>query len=232
MFDANILIYSLLGGIIPAVFWLWFWLREDRLHPEPRRLIFNSFIIGIIIVFLVLPIEKYVEKITAGIFMLIIWAFTEEIIKFLGAWFTGIRKKECDEPIDPMIYLITVALGFVAMENTLFLISSFSDGNFFAPILTGNLRFIGASLLHILASGVIGFFLAIGFYRKKIWKWILGIIGILSATLLHTLFNFFIMESDGEKTFIVFCFVWILIVLLLIGFEKVKKLGPSPRIKK
>lgn len=231
MFDSDILIYSLLGGILPAIFWLWFWLREDRLHPEPRRLIFNSFLIGMVVVFVVLPIEKYVEKITFGIITLAIWAFAEELIKFFGAWFSGIRKKECDEPIDPMIYLITVALGFASMENTLFIISSFGDGNLLTPILTGNLRFIGASLLHVLASGAIGFFLAIGFYKGKIIRKVLGLLGILSATILHTLFNFFIMESEGGNTFIVFCFVWVLIILLLIGFEKVKKLGPRGQRK-
>jgi len=225
MFDSNILIYSLLGGIIPALFWLWFWLREDRLHPEPRRMIFNAFMMGMVIVFIVLPLEKYAEKITTGLLMIVIWAFIEELFKLIGAYLSGIRKKECDEPIDPMIYLVTVALGFAAMENTLFLISSFGDGNFLTPILTGNLRFIGASLLHVLASGIVGFFLTISFYYKKFWKYIIGFFGLLVATLLHFLFNFFIMEGEGNNTFIVFCFVWALIILLLVAFEKAKKLG-------
>lgn len=227
--NTDILIYSLLGGIIPALFWLWFWLREDRLNPEPKNLIINSFIIGMIIVFLVLPLEKYMEKMVVGSFLLIVvWASIEEIFKLIGAYFGGLKDKECNEPIDPMIYLITVALGFAAMENTLFIISSFSSSdNFLAPILTGNLRFIGASLLHVLASGVIGLFLALAFYRKKIWKILFGGVGLLLAILLHSFFNFFIIESEGKKTFIVFCFVWIMIIMLLAAFEKVKNLKPK-----
>jgi RsiW-degrading membrane proteinase PrsW (M82 family) len=145
----------------------------------------------------------------------------EEILKLGGAYFAGLHKKDCDEPIDPMIYLITAALGFAGLENVLFLISSISD-NFISGIVTGNLRFVGASLLHVLCSGVIGLFFAFSFYKGRISKIIHLTIGLVLAITLHALFNFFIISTKGGGTFIVFAFVWISIVLLLAGFEKVK----------
>ena len=29
LLDPKTLLYALLGGILPAVLWLWFWLKED-----------------------------------------------------------------------------------------------------------------------------------------------------------------------------------------------------------
>jgi RsiW-degrading membrane proteinase PrsW (M82 family) len=57
MSDTNVMIFSLIGGIVPALFWLWFWIREDRLRPEPKSAIFSAFIGGILAVLLALFIE-------------------------------------------------------------------------------------------------------------------------------------------------------------------------------
>src|SRR3989344_2100149 len=53
---------ALLGGVLPALFWLWFWLREDRLHPEPRRIILECFVLGGAGAFLALVLEKSVQS--------------------------------------------------------------------------------------------------------------------------------------------------------------------------
>lgn len=228
MLDFNTLTIALLGGILPALLWLWFWLREDRLNPEPRQLIILSFLVGMGVVFLALPLERYTEKFAQGTLALVVaWSAIEELLKLTGAYFAGLHNKNCDEPIDPMIYLITTALGFAAMENALFLINSLNE-NLLSAFITGNLRFIGASLLHVLASGTIGFFMAYAFTKSRLSKIIHLLIGTGLAVALHSTFNFFIINSKGGGTFIVFCFVWVSIVLLLAAFEKVKRLGNYP----
>ncbi len=223
--DVKIIFFALLGGILPAMFWLWFWLREDRLHPEPRSLIMISFLAGMGVVFLALPAERYAEKIISDALILVIaWSAIEEILKLLGAYFGGLHNREYDEPVDAMIYLITAALGFAALENTLFLISSINE-NIISGFVTGNLRFIGASLLHVLSSGVIGLFFAFSFYKGFVSKIVHLVFGVALAIGLHALFNVFIMKTNGGGTFIVFCFVWVSIILLLAAFEKVKRLS-------
>src|SRR6185369_10738021 len=125
------LFFALLGGLLPALLWLWFWLREDKLHPEPRQYLFLSFLLGMIAVFVALPLERYSQKIVLdGTLVLVAWAAIEESVKLAAAYFAGLDRKVCDEPLDPMVYLITSALGFAAMENTLFLISSIQDSAF------------------------------------------------------------------------------------------------------
>jgi RsiW-degrading membrane proteinase PrsW (M82 family) len=55
--DTNVLVFALIGGIVPALFWLWFWLREDRLRPEPKSALISAFIGGIIAVLIAIFFE-------------------------------------------------------------------------------------------------------------------------------------------------------------------------------
>ena len=57
--EAKTLILAIAGGLLPALFWLWFWLREDSEHPEPKILITLTFILGMITVVIVVPIQRY-----------------------------------------------------------------------------------------------------------------------------------------------------------------------------
>jgi len=54
------LLLAILSGIVPAIFWLWFWLhQEDQEKPEPLGLIIISFILGGLTVFIAIWLEKY-----------------------------------------------------------------------------------------------------------------------------------------------------------------------------
>lgn len=224
--NTQIILLGLLGGIIPAFLWLLFWLREDRKRPEPRGLILLSFIGGMAIVPLVIPLERLVtpDLLNISIMTIILWALIEEVFKYLASYFTALRTRATDEPIDPMIYLITTALGFAALENTLFLINAFSDGQIFQGLATGSMRFIGATLLHTLSSAIVGASMALTFYKTKWVKRVGLLIGLILAITLHAVFNFSIMNITNGKIFIVFGVVWALIVLLILFFEKVKRI--------
>ena len=108
----------------------------------------------------------------------------------------------------------------------MFLAGAVKGGGFIESLDLGVLRFVGASLLHVVSSGALGFFLAIGFYKRGSVRKVDGFIGLLAAILLHTLFNLFILKGEGNSlyTFSVFAFVWLAVILLLVGFEKIKQL--------
>jgi RsiW-degrading membrane proteinase PrsW (M82 family) len=216
------LFLALSGGILPALLWLWFWLKEDRLHPEPRSLLMLAFVAGMISVPLVIPLEQAAIGFITGSVIVVVWSAIEEIMKYGAGLFVVLRRPAVDEPLDPLIYMITVALGFAALENTLFLLNP--DLNLFNGIITGNLRFLGATLLHTLASGVVGLSISLSFYKGPIIKKLSLFIGIVLSIVLHSLFNFFIIKSNGEQILTVFAFVWIGIILLLLSFEKVKRI--------
>lgn len=223
---------ALLGGILPSVFWLWFWLKEDSLHPEPRDLILFAFIGGMIATVIAFFIEKFIaERDTLSDFSLIfLWAATEETLKFISIYIIALRTKYFDEPIDAVLYLITAALGFAAMENTMFLFNPLQEGNILGSILLGDFRFIGASLLHVAASGIIGVAMGLSFYsaRAKRISWMS--IGLLGAIALHTIFNFSIIKSDGAAIYQIFVVLWIFILHILFVSERIKRMAP-PKIE-
>ena len=220
------LFFALAGGILPALLWLWFWLKEDRLHPEPRGVIVRTFIAGMIAVPLALPLEQFIQKEYGFNILLIVllWATAEELFKWVAAYLAAFDTKAYDEPIDAVVYMLTAALGFSAMENVLFLITSISNTNIVDGLVTGNLRFIGATLLHVLSSGVVAFFISLSFCKSWFRKKIYLIFGLASAIIIHTIFNIYIMKSSGNAIFTVFCFVWLAILLLIAGFEKIKRM--------
>ena len=220
------IILALAGGTIPALVWLWFWLREDRLHPEPRILILTAFLAGMLAVPLVIPFEKTVNDYFGGGLVFVIWAIVEELAKFFVAWAVILRRREVDEPIDALIYMITVALGFSAIENSLFILAPITGGNAIGALITGNLRFIGATLLHIVSSSAIGAALALSFYQNAKIKKEFVIAGVILSIGLHAIFNLLIIKSaNNGGTFFVFLSVWLAIATLMVVFEKVKSLA-------
>lgn len=218
-----VLLISTLGGILPALLWLAFWLMEDRCEPEPKRYLFFCFLAGMVAVPLVIPLERGVSYYLHGSQLLLAWAVIEELFKFGAAYLAALRFRVFDEPLDGVIYLVTAALGFSALENVFFLISPAAAGDMLRTIVTGDLRFLGASLLHVLASATIGVSLALSFFSSVRARRLSAAIGVILAVALHTLFNFFILTSGSGKMFLIFLVMWLGIVALLFTIEQVKQ---------
>ena len=250
--DTTTLIYALLGGILPAIVWLVFWLRQDKEKPEPKIMIIIAFIGGIIAVFgslyfeslcskinienilsgdFLKPLLNWIEntsiqeKIALNRFLIVIFfaPIIEESLKFIITYFTVLRSREDDEPIDPMIYMITAALGFAAIENMLFLIDPITKRQLTISVLTGNMRFIGATLLHTISSVTIGMFISFNFFDKKMSKFSWTITGLICAIITHALFNFF-MVGNARESLMALELIWIAVIIVLLAFEKIKKI--------
>lgn len=220
---------ALAGGILPALFWLWFWLREDSKKPEPTRLILRTFVAGMAVVPLVLPLQKLALELFSGSVLVMVWVTIEETLKYALALGVILWHKAVDEPIDYVIYMITIALGFAALENALFIWNPLVSGDLSGSIITGNFRFLGATLLHIIASGTVGVFLAFAYYRSDTTKLVAGTFGLFMAIVLHTLFNLFIMDANGETILSIFFTVWLFAIALFLVFEKIKRIRPLRR---
>lgn len=215
---------SLFGGLLPALLWLVFWLREDKLHPEPRYRIALSFIAGMIAVLLVIPVEKAIHSFSGGAITfttLALWAVAEELFKLFAAYFAALRYSANDEPLDPLIYLITAALGFSALENAFFLANFLNDGYTAQSLISGNMRFIGATILHTVSSAAVGIFLGLSYYKESNLKKSYLLTGLAIAIVLHTIFNSLIIKS-GSSAFAAFGSVWIGAIVLILAIEKIK----------
>jgi len=233
MTDPKTLLIAVLIGVIPALIWLWFWLREDKENPEPKGLILLTFILGMISVILVLPLEKVASiYITGGkISLVLALSFMEEVIKYLAAAVLALKSKFNDEPIDPAIYMITAALGFAAFENILFLIQPISLQETTVSLLTGNLRFLGATLLHATSSAFVGVALGLAFFKKAAVKGLYLLGGLILAIALHTAFNFYIIRDGGENFLRIFAFLWVVTIIIILILEKLRRMGASTAFK-
>ena len=222
--ESTIFAIAFVAGLVPAIFWVWFWLREDSLKPEPYFLIAITFIAGMAVVPLALPLQRLALDLYPDSNVMFTWVIIEELLKYAVALAIVFWNREVDEPIDMVIYLIVIALGFAALENALFVFNPLLIGDYLNSALTGGFRFLGATLLHVLASGTIGMFLAFTYYKSKTVQMIAGTIGLVVAIILHALFNYFILGASGTTILGVFLFVWIGIIILFMLFERVKML--------
>ncbi|OGF86675.1 hypothetical protein A3B19_00290 [Candidatus Giovannonibacteria bacterium RIFCSPLOWO2_01_FULL_46_32] len=194
-------------SFLPPLLWLWFWLREDE-HPEPRREILVVFLAGMGGVVLAIFLESAFSSansalqkffgygvLTLRVLSVIGFAFFEEITKMAAAFFTALRSKYFDEPVDAMIYLVTAALGFAALENAMF-IGKALEGGVAQSAAVGAFRFINAVLLHVSSSALIGAGFAFSFFHKEKRLGELAL-GLFFAVLLHALYNLFIIVNIG-----------------------------------
>ena len=227
--NPKILGLAFLGGIIPSLLWLWFWLKEDEEHPEPKGLLTIVFIMGILSVIIVLPIQKFIQDhVNSPEGQLVLWASAEEILKYLAVLAVLYKTNHASEPIDWPIYLITAALGFAALENMLFLLKILpSSIETFVSLSTGNLRFLGANLLHAISSGLIGISIGISFFMKRWEKNIFLFVGFLVAIALHSAFNFFIIRNNGNDFLKVLAFLWVVTIIIMLLFEKVRRMSKN-----
>lgn len=224
---------------LPPILWLLFYLREDR-HPEPKRILILVFLGGMASALLALAAEcAWIFTLSgscgAGIgpdinptLLFLGIALIEEYVKYLPVKYLVLHRCQThptcnlDEPVDAMIYMMTAALGFAALENVLFQIPIFEQG--FAPsIEVATNRFLGANLLHALSSGIVGFFLARAWFHPKRHHFIA--LGVLIAALLHALFNYFILirEAIPQGTFYLIMLLATMAVMVFVDFERLKR---------
>jgi len=224
--DPKVLGLAILLGVAPSLVWLWFWLKQEEKNPEPKGLITIVFIMGMISVIFVLPIQKFIQAhVSSYEWQIGLWASSEEIIKYLAVMAILYKSDHAEEAIDWPIYLMTAALGFAALENILFIIKPLSLGETTVGLMTGQLRFLGSTLLHVVASGALGAALGIAHHMKgwkKNWHFL---VGLTFAIALHSVFNFFIMKNGGSDFLKVFAFLWVAAVVVMLLFEKVRRMN-------
>lgn len=221
--DLTLLGYAFLGGLLPSLLWLYFLLREDATHPEPKRFIAIAFVAGMLAVPLALFAEQWSKaRLVDGPSVIVAWALIEELLKYIMAAVFILWRRVVDEAPDYVIYMLTVALGFAAAENMLFVLSPILDGQLVKGVFTGNVRFLGSTLLHVVASSAIGFSMAFSARKGHFIRLIAAAIGLILAIALHAAFNTLIISEGATTTLIAFFLVWMVVVIFFATFEVLK----------
>ena len=220
-------------GTLPSFIWLLFYLRTDS-HPESNKMILKIFAFGMLIAVPAILLETGLIDVLNNLSLptilslflrvFIAVAFIEEILKYSVVKAKVLDNPEFDEPVDVILYMIIAALGFAAAENILIL---FSLGPVFFledVFLISVLRFWGATFLHALCSGVLGFFIALSIFEIKKGM-VFFATGLGIVFLLHGLYNFSIINTEGILSWLIpTSILAFLAVFLFSGFRKLKKL--------
>ncbi len=234
----NFPLYLILA-ILPGLIWLFFFLKKDVL-PEPKKQIIKVFVVGFLISIPVALVELYLLtelktlNLSGKMFLIIkgvfVIALIEELFKYVAARYSVLKSSNIDEPIDIPLYMIISALGFATAENIIvFFTQTFAAAS--DPLILGMTRFLSSTLLHALASGVIGLFLAWACYNIK-WRSILISLGFLLGISIHAFFNFFlessiIKETTGEwgnSSLYSLLLVFLMFILLSFFLTRLRKL--------
>jgi protease PrsW len=127
----------------------------------------------------------------AGISSFFLIAPTEEFFKLLAVWVAIYRSRDFQEPFDGMLYAATSALGFVSVENVIFM-SQLGPASIIP-------RAIYATPAHVLFSSMWGYSMGLARFQRR-GELLTILKGYLLAVGLHGTYNFIVAANPKTAT--------------------------------
>lgn len=202
---------------------------------EPKSLLLILFSSGLLASFLVIIIniiiallfpdlylsENYSKFGFSKLFLLIFLevALVEEFCKWIMIRTIGYPHKDFDQLYDIIVYSAFVALGFAAIENIFYVLQG--------GITLGIYRALFSVPGHVAFGVFMGYYLGLAkiYQHKDKTKYRLYmILSLLIPTLLHTIYNFFLMLEAFWYLIIFLGFIIILYVSAVKEIDKVSKI--------
>ena len=211
----------LLVTILPSILIVGFIVSADKFQ-EPTSAIIKIFSYGILITIPAFFINTYLGNFfsTFGINENIISSFltaapVEEGLKFIILFFVVYNMKEFNEPIDGMVYGVTVSLGFATLEN-FYYVYALADHFETKSIYLAILRSFSAIPAHGLFGAFMGYYFMKHSYITKKNNLDLA---IFVPFLLHGFYNY-LVTINFLLTLIFLIIFWIIILRLFNGLRK------------
>lgn len=204
------------ASIGPGLLWLWYFYRQDRSEPEPVKLVLKVFFVGLLLVIPAGMIEQFWQQTITNalrtnnwinflVIAFLVVSLVEEGLKSFFLWWLMGKNSELDEPVDGVIYGVTIGLGFASLENLLWA-GVFGFG-------VAALRAVVTTLAHASFSGWMGYYLSnykLAHQKSPMLLWY----GFLVAFLTHGLYDFLLFLRNSFASLLAFLLVTILIYLL------------------
>ena len=190
------------GLLISTGMWAWVLRRYDKLEPEPIKVLLRvglwgglmsiiPAIIGNSLADHFLGLDGFVNDLSRRITLplalgsAVFIGINEETWKFLATLRLVKKLPEFDQPIDGMIYAMTVALGFAALENIEYMV------RFGAGVLVT--RSVLSTPIHLACAAIWGYGLARARFISRHKKYVKTALPyLLAAAGVHAAFDFFI----------------------------------------
>ncbi len=223
-------------AILPVVLILWYVYKRDRL-PEPPRVVFITFLLGIGVTFplgiLIIALEGFLETLNFGeeashFFMAFIRAaYLEEAMKFFVIIFYCLHLDVFDEPMDALVYGVAASLGFAVIENWEYVLSA---ENIQVAKNIALIRSFTAIPLHALAGVFMGFFLMDAIFKKYNRKFYL-FLSLFFPVCLHGLYDL-ILFSENISDYYIYILLIVFLIRAYFVFRKERNLQTRSIVKK
>ena len=206
-----------LFAVTPPLFLAYLIYKLDRYEKEPVGVCLRVFFYGCLTVIPVIIIEPIVIAFINSLFFQIFLgvALVEEYFKFLVVKNYAYKRESFNEPFDGIVYAVIASLGFALVENIGYVFGSAEE----EQLLTAIARMFTAIPLHALAGVLIGYFLGKAKFDKFNEKTLI-VKGLLSAIILHTAYDYFLLQDNSNL--VIFSFVS-LVVAFYIAKKSIKK---------
>lgn len=190
---------GLVLALVPAILWLAFFYRQDRLEPEPKGYVISVFLLGALLAQGVgiplvervyeaprwLPLNLWTDLLGS----VLVIGFVQEALKYAAVRYSVYPLAEFDERVDGVVYGTAAGLGYATMLNVHYVLSSGG-----VDLQVGVIRIAITALAQASFAGLTGYFLGRAkFEDEPVW-WLPG--GLALAAVLNGLFAFL----SGELT--------------------------------
>ncbi len=193
--QSGLLVTGIVMALIPALIWLAFFYRRDRLEPEPKHLLFQLFVLGGVLAAAIgIPLVDGLFDVPNWLSGSPLWA------QLLGGWlivgciqeslvYTAVRfsvynSAEFDEETDGVVYATAAGIGYATLLNIVFVVNSGG-----VALGSGSIRIVLTTLAHASFAGVIGYFLGRQKFEERPLYWMP--LGLLLASAINSLFFLF-----------------------------------------
>ncbi|NWF35888.1 PrsW family glutamic-type intramembrane protease [Mariprofundus sp. KV] len=211
--------FTVAAALLPSITLLR-WFRNSDQFPEPWTVVRRVFWRGVWVILPVVVVAQFLEVLQPEdpfygalfeAFMLA--AIPEELFKYIVLVMFCLRLKEFDEPMDGIVYGVTVSLGFATLENILYVM----DGGLTVAIM----RAFTSVPVHAMMGAIMGYFIAMTLIepenRNRNY-----LLAFLVPMMLHGLYDFPLMyfsatgdvaEPDDNTGFMIM--IWFVTFFLM-----------------
>ncbi len=187
----------ILLAILPGVAISYWIVKADRYEKESKIMLGVAFLLGILVTYPTMKAEAWAATLNwenshnffkIFFFSLIFVGLTEELAKFICLGIPYFRK-EFNEPLDGIVYSVLIAMGFATCENVLYALDY--------GLQTTALRAFTAVPAHGAFAVIMGYYVGLSKFNKRNQIGLL-LIGLGLASLVHGIYDFFILQPYAE----------------------------------
>ncbi len=173
---------------------------RDKFEKEPRSLLFRSFFLGVLSLFLAVFFEVLLgsymvldpmDFVSVAIFSFVVVGLSEEFSKYVFLRWFAYNKKAFNEPFDGIVYSVMIGMGFATFENLNYVLG---DGG---GLGVAFLRMFTAVPAHAIFGIMMGYFVGLSKFtdsKKGFW---LRMTGLGTAVFFHGAYDFFLFQQNS-----------------------------------